>query len=238
MRLFCSFQVSKLPVAYRMSIVSLIKQSLRLSNENYYKNLYESRQRTKPFVFAPFLKNFQLGNDHIQLDELQLTLSSPDYEFLFHFYNGLQKMRNFEYKHYSFNRKVIRLLPELAIRESSVVFRTLSPILVEDENGLPMSPQSPEYAYHIQYLADLILREYRGHGLKAPLGVEPISMRKVVIKESNHEFEERFGESRYLFFTTYQGLLRLTGHPHDLQLIYQLGLSKRRNQGFGLLQVD
>ncbi|OUM88537.1 MAG: CRISPR-associated endoribonuclease Cas6 [Bacillus thermozeamaize] len=238
MRLFCSFQISELPIAYRMGLVSLIKESLRISDEDYYMRLYEGRQQTKPFVFAPFLKNFRIENDQIHLDECHLTISSPDHEFLLHLYNGLQKMKRFDYKQYVFNRKAIRLLPEVTIREPSVVFRTQSPLLVEDENGKPIAPYSPEYELHLQYLADLILRAYRGYGLESPLRVKPLQMKKVVIKERNHEFEDRFGQSQYLFFTAYQGRLLMTGHPEDLQLLYQLGLSKRRNQGFGLLQVD
>lgn len=238
MRLVCTFQVSQLPVAYRMALVSLIKESLRHSDETYYQRLYESGQRSKPFAFAPFLKNFKVDGNDYQLDECRMTISSPDHEFLLHVYNGMLRKKYFDYKQYSFQRKQIRLIPERTIREPRVVFRTLSPILVENKEGRPLAPDSPDYETELQYLADTILRSYRGTGLQEPLRFSPLQMAKTVIKERNHEFEERFGPERYLYFTAYKGRFQLQGHPDDLQALYQLGLSKRRNQGFGLLEVD
>lgn len=236
MRLSCMFKVVELPVAYRMGIVSVIKECLRLSNETYFNQIY-GKLHTKPFVFAPYLVNFRLNGDRFLLDQLQVTLSSPDYEFLLHFYNGLQQKKHFVYKDYELIRQTVNLLPETIINESSIVFRTQSPILVEDQDGTPLLPDSPEYNFHFNYLADMILYEYRGQGLLAPLTMEPLRMKKVVIKETNHEFEARFGEGKYLFYTGHQGLFRLIGSPADLQMLYQLGISRRRNQGFGLFGI-
>ncbi len=68
--------------------------------------------------------------------------------------------------------------------------------------------------------------------------MRPIRFKKTVIKESNHQFTEKYGEQQHLYFTAYHGLFKVSGEPADLQLLYQLGLSKRRNQGFGMLEVE
>ncbi|AST06689.1 CRISPR-associated endoribonuclease Cas6 [Anoxybacillus flavithermus] len=238
MRIICSFEVKKIPLHYRMMIVSILKESIRASSEEYYERLYAQENATKPFVFSPFLKNFRFKGDEIELDELRVIISSPDYEFLLHVYNGLQSKKRFEYKGYELIRGKTVMGDEKKITSSTVVFRTLSPLLVEDENKSPIAPDDKNYEKHINYLADTILYEYRGTGLCRPLTIRPIRFKKMVIKESNHQFTEKYGEEQHLYFTAYHGLFKVSGDPADLQLIYQLGLSKRRNQGFGMLEVE
>ncbi|AMA74170.1 MULTISPECIES: CRISPR-associated endoribonuclease Cas6 [Aneurinibacillus] len=238
MRIVFSLKTKVIPISYRMIIVSLVKECLQQANEKYYRKLYETNQAVlKPFTFAPYLKNFRFAEDEIYLDELVLTFSSPDFEFMLHFYNGLRKVSWFRYKQYEFIRGRVRMLPEQTIRNRSIIVKTQSPLLIEDENRKPVSPERPEFAKHFAYMADTILREYRGKGLRESLIVTPLAMQKKVIKESNHVFTETHGPNRYLYFTTYQGQLRLEGHPEDLQLLYQLGMGKRRGQGFGLVDV-
>ncbi|ATA60325.1 crispr-associated protein cas6 [Geobacillus stearothermophilus] len=237
MRLTCSFKVERMPVSYRMMLVSMIKEALRVSDEQYYERLYDSVSM-KPFSFSTYLKNFRFADQEVYLEGITITVSSPDHEFLLHLYNGLQQKQVFLYKHYQLVKEKIRMLPEKTITDSTAVFRTLSPMLVEDKNQKPVSPDAPDYEEHVNYLADLILRQYRGNGLLSPLIVRPLRWRKVVVKETNHEFEATHGGGDVLYFTAYQTLFSLTGHPTDLQLLYQLGLSKRRNQGFGLLEVE
>jgi CRISPR-associated endoribonuclease Cas6 len=167
-----------------------------------------------------------------------LTISSPDHEFLLHLYNGLQKKRAFSYKEYHFVKEKVNMVREQQVTGTSVVFRTLSPILIEDESGKPVSPNDSSYEKHVNYLANVILLQYRGKGLHTPLSIRPLRFKKAVVKESNHQFTEKCGENCYLYFTAYHGLFELTGHQEDLQLLYQLGLSKRRNQGFGQLEIE
>lgn len=237
MRLICSFVAEKMPVSYRMMLVSVIKESLRMSDEQYYKRFYESAS-TKPFAFSTYLKDFHFVDEEVHVKGLTMTISSPDHEFLLHLYNGLQRKQVFSYKQYQLVKEKIRMLPEKMVTDSTVVFRTLSPLLVEGENQKPVRPDDPSYEEHVNYLADLILRQYRGKGLFLPLIVRPLRWRKVVVKETNHEFEAVYGKNRFLYFTAHHGWFSCTGHPQDLQLLYQLGLSKRRNQGFGLLEIE
>lgn len=41
-----------------------------------------------------------------------------------------------------------------------------------------------------------------------------------------------------MYFTAYKGLLKLEGAREDLNCIYQAGVSRRRSQGFGLLDIE
>jgi CRISPR-associated endoribonuclease Cas6 len=238
MRIACSIKAEKIPVAYRMAIVSFIKECLRLSDETYYNKLYGGpKQVTKPFTFSTYLKNYRYVEDEIHLDELMVTFSSPDWEFAFHLYNGMQKITRFQYKEYTFFRRRIQMLNENTVNSRSAIFKTRSPIIIEDENKKPIYPHDPSFSHHFSYIADVILREYRGRGLQEPLIIKPLTMKKTVIKETNRDFEAQHGSHTYLFFTGFQGRLQLEGHPEDLHLLYQLGVSKRRNQGFGQLEL-
>jgi CRISPR-associated endoribonuclease Cas6 len=239
MRISCFFKVGKIPICYRMAIVSIIKEALRTSDEAYYHRLYQDeRQLMKPFVFSTYLKNFRLSNEKIYLDGVSVTISSPDYEFLLHLYNGLQQKQIFYYKEFCFEKERVRFIKEKAVKGSTIVFRTLSPILIENEQGVPVSPKDSDYEKHVNYLADLILSQYRGIGLQQSLYVQPLRFKKTIVKESNNQFVEKYGKNQYLYFTAYHGLFELKGHPEDLYLLYQLGLSKRRNQGFGQLEIE
>lgn len=239
MRFAVPFITTEIPLAYRMMVVSLIKESLRKADIVYYRKLYETeKNEMKHFASAVYLNNFQIGEDVINLDKITIIFSSPDQEFILHLYNGLLQTETFRYQDFVLRRGKIRIVPEKTINSDLVVFRTLSPILIEDKQGKPLDPRDPEYAANINYYADLILKAYRGEGLHRELRVTPGRMNKQVIKESNHHFEENSKSGEWLYFTSYKGFLKLQGAPEDLQLLYQLGLSKRRGQSFGLLEVE
>lgn len=239
MRITVPFETKKVPIAYRMMLVSLIKDSLKKANEAYYQKLYiEKKRDMKPFASAVYLKNFSIKEDTIDLEELNLTISSPDQEFMFNLYNGLLKTKQFEYQSFNMKRNKIMLQTEKNIISDKVIFRTLSPILIEDKDSCPLSPYDEKYEENLNHYADLILKSYRKHGLKQKLKVKPELMKKQVIKEQNHYFRENHGKKKWLYFTAYDGTIKIQGHITDLQLLYQLGLSKRRGQCFGLLEVE
>ncbi|OYD07429.1 CRISPR-associated endoribonuclease Cas6 [Paludifilum halophilum] len=235
MRLFCAFQVEKLPVDYRMGIVSIVKESLKRSDPAYYRYWYETDPpKMKPFTFSPFLKNFTFMGEEIALEQLHVTFSSPDHEFLLHLYNGLHEIREVRYRSYSLNKARLDMIPEQTVQTPAVLFKTRSPILVENAAGHPLAPEDDGYERELAYMADLTLSNYRGYGLQEDLRVQPLHMKRRVLKESNRRFRER--QAGYLYYTTYQGTLALGGNPQDLHLLYQLGLGWRR--GFGLGCVD
>ncbi len=125
-----------------MAIVSIMKESIRASSEEYYEKLYMNQKQN--LSFSHLFKNFCLKGDEIELDELRVIVSSPDYEFLLHLYNGLQSKKGL-------NTKDTNLFEENSngrgkkITSSAVIFRTLSPLLIEDEKKIPIAPDDPNY---------------------------------------------------------------------------------------------
>ncbi|MGG4036354.1 CRISPR-associated endoribonuclease Cas6 [Paenibacillus cisolokensis] len=235
------FYADKLPTAYRLMMVSIIKQCLRIADDSTYKKYYEYN-RPKPFVFSVFLQDYKFGASEILLSGFRLNLSSSDYDFIVPFLNGLQRTTQFQYKGYSVRRGLIRYGREVRIRSSRIIVTTNSPILVEDENHTPLEPGSETYNAHLNRIADRISVSLRGRALDRELRMEPISVKKAVIKEKNEAFTQAADVGKtsgeYLFFTAYKGKFLLEGHPQDLQWLLETGIGLRSSQGFGHIQLE
>ncbi|WP_110930240.1 CRISPR-associated endoribonuclease Cas6 [Paenibacillus bouchesdurhonensis] len=238
MRLSVTYQVERVPLGYRMTVLSLLKEALKLANEAYYKELYEQRSKEmKPFSTAVFLKEFTYKEDEILLKELSITISSADMEFMLHLFNGLHQLRSYKTDGQEWKQLRIQMLKEAQVTGERVYFKTLSPILIENKQRKPIHPDEAEYGEEFSYYAALRIRELVGREPYYPIKIEPLNMKKTVIKETNSEFRELIkSNQKYLYFTAYRGTLLLTGHPDDLQFLYQSGVGLRASQSFGLLE--
>jgi len=224
-----------------MMFVSLIKQALKSASDEYFQQMYyyddKSNKQTKNFCFAVFLKNYEKQGDDFKLKEgLDFNISSPDRTFMAYLMNGLLGTKSFSYKGYMLERKGMHMLPEKNIFEEKVYFKTLSPIHIVDKHEKPLSPCDEAFARELNYTADMMLTNFRGDGLKRPLEFEPVNMKKMVIKEEISEFQKNTGK-KYMYLESYGGTFALAGDVNDLKDIYALGLSMRRSQGFGMLEV-
>lgn len=241
MNISVQFHTAKLPVAYRLMPVSIIKHCVRIGDENIYHK-YFADNRPKPYTFSIFLQNFRMGESEIELSGFRLNLSSSEYEFIIPFLNGLQKTSQFQYRGYSIRRGLIQYGRDHRIQSSKIIVSTNSPILIEDENHRPLKPGDPSYARNLNVIANKISMSLRGHPLNRELRIEPISVKKVVIKEMNETFQQAVesgkASSKYLYFTAYAGRFLLEGHPQDLQWLLDTGAGLRSAQGFGHLRLE
>ncbi|SFE52443.1 CRISPR-associated endoribonuclease Cas6 [Alteribacillus iranensis] len=224
-----------LDYGFQMGVVSLIKEALRRSDNTYFNKLYGKDNVTKPFCFATFFHEPTFKKDKIFLKQLSITVSSLDHEFLLHFHNGLIQIVEFQYKEVCWIKENVQLLKEKNISSPSVIFKTLSPLLIEDKKGNPLSPEHTSYEEELNYYADVLAQEFHHRSLYRSIVVKNHNMKKTVIKSTNREWEKN--KKGFLYFTAYRGLIELDGHPEDLKLMYRVGLGRRRTQNFGLLDV-
>lgn len=242
MRIKAELKTDKLPLAYRTMMIGLLKRCLEKADEPMYRSLYfhegKKRGKTKPFSFSLRMKECKLKGEEFHTGGLvTLYVTSNNPEFLMTLYNGLMLTDEFEYKDgYRVTRQTVSVVPEYQQFSSSMTFATMSPLLVTDKNKKWIGPDEEGFERELNYIADLILRENRGAGLQRTLRFAPIEMKRIMVKESITEYETFTGK-KYLHLLGYNGRFRLEGHPSDLQSLYQLGLSFRRNSGFGMLQV-
>lgn len=263
MRIKVLIKTNKIPIIYRHRVISLFKEALKKADKDYKEFLYNGKI-TKPFSFNLLLpKEKKPEKAKIQIDEnfviedtvfnieggyLSLFISALDYRFLISVFNGLKRLKNFDFssdKNMLINGEKIvwqieKVIPlnERPIKSENIVFKTNSPIIVEDENDNPVLFSDKDFEFHLNQITDKILKSphIKGKGLEKPLKFEPIKMEKQVVKHTLKDFREKTGKP-IMYLTTNSGIFRLTGHPKDLEILYKIGIGNRTGQGFGMVEV-
>lgn len=267
MRIKVNFTIlnSKLPILYRHRFMALIKEALKRSDVSYKERLYpekgsEHSKIVKPFSFGISLpqgrttkkEKFFVDND-LEIEDtvfyfpqnsyLSFYISSSDYQFMVNMYNGLLEIKEFDFSN-DIKLKLSRvfMLNEKKINGEEAVFKTNSPILIEDKNGKPVLPIadsiSPIAYFNDNFNAthDRILKDIRGEGLYKDIEFIPLALKKQVVKHTLKGFREKTGKP-YMTFTCFEGSFKLKGDPRDLQMLYQIGIGLRTGQGFGMVET-
>jgi len=219
----------------------LIKKAISLSSKEKFEEIYfhEDRKtkRSKNFVFSVFMKGYELKEEHFEVSgKLKCIISSSDSELMLYIYNGLLELQEFRYKGYELVQDRVNFLEEKFPTSSEVVFKTLSPIAMKNKSGRFIAPDDSEYNQNLNYIANEVLQSARGDGLKEPLVLVPLEMKKQVVKLKHQEFAG-LNAKQTLYVNAYRGVFRLKGNPEDLILLVQNGIGFRRNQGFGNVQL-
>jgi len=241
MRIKVELATKKFPRYYNVLGTSVIKEAIKKSSKDYFENLYYYNQKnnkaSKNFTFSFFIKNYEIDNDKFLVkDRVVLYISTPDLELGLHIYNGIINTKTFKYKEYEMTRLKVSLVKEVNIVGEEAAFNTLSPICIKDNSGKFLDIDSLNYVSELNYIADLVLKNYRGYGLKRELEFENINLKKVVVKEDLREFKQ-VTNREYQFVNSYKGKFILRADNEDLNDIYKLGLGFKRGQGFGNIDV-
>lgn len=229
------------PLSYRMMITSLIKKSLEISDEQYFKDIYyyeeKKNKKIKPFTFAVFFKDYNIEKDMVNLNgNGAIIISTCDYNFGINLYNGLLKIKEYVYKEFSIILEKIILEKEKSVNESRIFCKTLSPIHVKDKNNKPVAIDDDRFNKELNYICNLSLESFRGEGLKEEIYLIPVKMNKVVAKEKISDFK-KINNKDYIYIEGYKGTFYLEGNIQDLRLLMQIGLGFRRSEGFGMIDL-
>lgn len=288
MRIKITFVADKLPILYRHRFMALIKETLRRSNDGHKQKLYPDKELkkevVKPFSFSVILphsktrheEEFQISKKpaptatdtvfyFAQNTSISMFISSSDYEFITALYNGLidfkEKNEDFRFNDdikLTFQR--VFMLNEKKIISDEVIFKTLSPILIEkqiiettgnkekktDKYILPsIDAYASDEAFNSIFnnIHNGILEDIRaengikGHGLYRQLEFIPIKLKKQVVKHTLKGFWTKNPDKPVMKFTCFEGCFKLKGDPRDLQMLYQIGIGLRTGQGFGMVEV-
>ena len=263
MRIKIKLKTNKLPQLYNHRIQSLIKEAIKLGNPSYKDNLYKETI-PKPFCFSVSLppkkqikkelikidKQFTIEDTVFYFDDIYpiLNISSSDYEFLINLHNGLLKLKKFDFSYDDtmlVNNEKIELLLESSIainkpdiKSDEMVFKTLSPILIQDEKDKALLTTDENFLLHLNQLQNRIFlnKNIKGSLLSQPLELYPVKVQKQVVKHTISYFREKTGKP-YMYLNCFTGIFKLKGNPKDLELLYNIGLGNRTSQGFGMLEV-
>lgn len=242
--------------------MALIKEALNSSDPLYRESLYPDEpghsKKVKPFTFSLSLpvqrvvkqERFTI-DDGMEIEDrvfyfegnglLSLYISSWDYQFIVNLYNGLLDIKEFKFDNeISLKLNRVFLVNERNITSNEVIFKTCSPVLIEDREGKPILPDNARtnsaFNEHFNAIHDRILKDIRGEGLKKDIKFEPLKIKKQVVKHTLKGFREKTGKP-YMTLTCFEGCFRLIGEPADLQMLYQIGIGLRTGQGFGMVEV-
>ena len=165
-----------------------------------------------------------------------MYISTPDLELGLHIYNGIINNKTIKYKNYEITRLRVDLVKESDIYGEEAIFNTLSPVCIKDSSGKFLDFNNENYVKELNYIVDIVLKNYRGYGIKKYIEFENLDLKKVVVKEPFREFQ-RVTKREYQCVNSYKGRFILRGDNEDLNDIYKLGLGFKRGQGFGNLEV-
>ncbi|RYL93718.1 CRISPR-associated endoribonuclease Cas6 [Sporolactobacillus sp. THM19-2] len=233
MRLRFTYTIDKFPLAYRLLIMALLKETVRKDSESFYQKFFvQEKMRTKDYSFATYFHNFQIDGDTILSHQVSVIVSSDTgtSDFMIHLLNGSRVGQIFKHNGTSMILTRIEMLKEKSIDRPYAWFNTCSPILIENKSGKPMTFEDPGFQKELNIISNKILQSNVGRSLFKPLIIEKNQFKKVVIKEN---FHQKF--NGYLYFTVNAGRFLLSGDPRDLTYFYKHGIGNR-SQYFGLLE--
>ncbi len=226
-----------------MMFVSFIKESLKKTDKEYFEKLYKfdkdkANKSPKNFCFSVFMKDFEKqGDEFLIKDKVIFNVSSPDYEFMINLYNGILKLKEFNYKNKYFINKVrIDLVKEKSISSNTVELNTLSPLCIKDKNNNSIELNDERFESELNYISNKSLEAYRGYGLVTPIVFTDRAMIKKVVKEDITAFRKNT-DKPYYYVNSYTGRFTLQGNINDLNDLYKLGIGFKRGQGFGMIEV-
>ncbi|WP_047152760.1 CRISPR-associated endoribonuclease Cas6 [Aneurinibacillus tyrosinisolvens] len=238
MKIRLTFEMGRLPISYRLPILSIIKGCIRRSSENFYKNLFDvNKSEIKPFTFSTYFKKMDIAEEHIYAEKLDVTISSSSYEFIMHVFNGSQFQKSFTYKDYQLILIGFQMLKDtkLSPATSAVLLRFQSPMLIENKQNKPVLVSSPHFEEELNYICELTIKKLLGRSLRQPIRVRSTQLVKQVIKESLHLDDSH---KKPLYFTAQKGWMCLEGYYEDLQCLYDCGIGHRTQLGFGLAEIE
>lgn len=278
MRIKVTFRTDKLPILYRHRFMALIKEALKKSDADYKKRLYPDKDSKHSKIVKPFSFSISMPpgrtsrkekfyvDDGVEIEEtvfyfpqnsyLSFHVSSSDYQFIVNLYNGLLETKEFDFSN-DIKLKLDRvfMVNEKKINSDVVVFKTNTPISIEDKNGKPVLPPFEKggtggfsdkdletFNAHFNAIHNGILENIRGEngkkgkGLFLPLEFIPMQLKKQVVKHTLKGFREKTGKP-YMTLTCFEGCFKLKGDQRDLQLLYQIGIGLRTGQGFGMVEA-
>lgn len=229
MRLRALLNYKELPILYRHKVLSLIKSALEKSDKEYFESLYASK-KPRPFTFAVLVaKGSRLEGDVFYSEKPHtLWVSSFDSKFIVKLYNGLLEEEDV---------KSIEVKAGKEIKRGEILCKTMSPILIERDGDNPLREENFErFNIYLNLIEEKVIKALLGRGLKRELRFEPVDWKVVVVKHTLDGIREGLGKP-YAYFTCFDGYFRLSGHPEDLQFLYDKGIGLRTSQGFGMVEV-
>ncbi len=242
MRLQIIMEAEKIPKHYHFLAGSVVKAGLSSVNPELKESLYsfeehQANKAMRPFTGAIYLNGYTLeGDEFIIHQDIRMTISSSDINFMITLYNGLLEHQQMQYKSYTLHIKHVKFLSEKLPTKSQALFKTNSTIVIKDKNNQYLNIDDPDYEKELNYAANECLKSVAGRTLHQPLVFTSVMMHKKVVQLKHDKFKN-LNEKGILYLNGFEGSFVLGGHPEDLALLTQTGIGFRRSQMLGCIEM-
>ncbi|MGB9763348.1 MAG: CRISPR-associated endoribonuclease Cas6 [Minisyncoccia bacterium] len=228
---------TKITTNYRKNFVSLIKEAFNRSGNEKLKNL-NTITKQKPFTFSVKFSVKNSNDNQLELEDsvFDFYFSTNDYLILMSVYNFIISHLN-DYNIFANCKNIlvkVMLLNKPTIDKDSVVFKTLSPIVVRDminKNGDRTLKFSDEgFIYNLKLSIKSQIKAFMCQDVdQNSIGIKVLKMKTDNINS--------FGNNKNSYgLYANSGLLELNLKSEYLQLLYDIGVGAKRSQGFGMLE--
>ncbi|TCS77240.1 CRISPR-associated endoribonuclease Cas6 [Pectinatus cerevisiiphilus] len=237
MRMQLSFSLKKaqLPVDYRASCVSFMKNALCSYNKKFFELYYNNGAKIKSFSFSLRLPKPEFKKNEILLagDKIEFNWSALDERDALIFYNAFLGKKNKAFELGDNNAMMLNnlvILPEHKITQSQIVIKLLSPFVVRIHDKTNNTNRYvkcsdadfPEKAKEA-VAAQISMLELNTALIKG-FRIENIQTKNCIVKTFHHTVDGTIG------------VLRLQGQPQLLDILYKAGIGANRSIGFGLFE--
>lgn len=235
-KLIFNLENKHFPLDYRRSIISFIKLSLSEYNKEYFDMFYKDKDNIiKPFVFAIFFNGAEFKKDEIWVNdkEIQLNISTSDYETAIIMYNAFNNQINNEFsiKDNSLTLNKIYLIQEKTVISDKVRIKFMSPLVVRDRNR--ETKKDYYYSYSNEKFLNIlkinIKEQLKFSNLKdkdlSNFNLTPINAKKTVVKFYEKQIECSLGE------------YELSANKELIEFLYKSGIGSKHSAGFGMFQI-
>lgn len=203
----------------------------------YHYTPSKANKEMRPFTGAIYLNDYTLGNGEFTIhQDVRLTISSPNVEFILNLYNGFVQKKSYKYRSYELFLDHIKMLPEKLPKTNRVLFKTLSPLIIKNRDGQYLDLQDENYQTELNYAANECMKAVAKRSLNKPITLTPIVMHKKVV-QLQHDSFAALNAQNILYMNAYEGTFLLEGHPEDLNILAQAGLGFRRSTFFGCIEM-
>jgi CRISPR-associated endoribonuclease Cas6 len=220
---------------YRIAVLALLKEAFKKSSPEFKNRLYDNGNKYKPFTFSLYLPSIKAGNQEkkiIRLSDkpIRLTFSSSDFEYIAHFINGIQGIKNFNL---SIPVKIGKpyLLPQVNINVAQKVYYVNAALFHKyDDDG-----KRTGYAKYGECgFNSAVMRHVLAKTKRAMPGLGDDVLSEVTIEWG---WWKTFNIIHYGgVISAGQGVFSLTAPKEIQQLLYDEGFGARTAQGFGMLE--
>ena len=225
----------ELPLNMDCVIVSFLKAAVQNYSQEWFEQLYDKKKSIiKMFSWSCYYPGARFTKNKILLDQnyFLLTFSDADMKELLQFYNAftLMRKRRHPMSQNSMMLNAIRIQDIPEITDSEIIVKVQSSLIArrhnsEDNTDSYYSCEDPKFSEVIKENVKNFLEK---QGI--PLSMENFSVTPVKAKKIVAQVWRRPTDATI-------GILKLTGTPELLNLLYASGVGSRRSEGHGLLNL-